>query len=315
MAVAVEAAGGELQTDTRVARILATEERVHGVLLADGTEIAARVVVSNLDPRQTLLGLLDPQLLAPDVVAGAAALRARGAVAVVRFALDALPEFAAATGGKHQLAGRIQIGPEVCYLEKAFDDAKYGRLPRRPYLEITVPSIADPSLAPSDHHVMQALMHYAPNRLQESTWGEQRAALEKLIIDTVAAYAPNFATRIVATDVLTPADFEERYGLSDGCVVHADLLLDQALYLRPLPGWAQYRMPIGNLYLCGSGTHPGGGITGLPGRNAARQLLIDCSEVRSSDGHRHAVSPAHFEAVPEHGLAPLGGLLRSQLLC
>jgi phytoene dehydrogenase-like protein len=169
----------------------------------------------------------------------------------------------------------VRIAPSLNYLEKAFDAAKYGQMARQPYLDVTIPSLADPSLAPTGQHIMSIYMQYAPYHLREGNWEECREALGQVVIDTLAQYAPNLKKSILHTKVLTPLDLETIYGLPEGNPSHGEMTLDQFLYMRPVPGYAQYRAPIEGLYLCGAGTHPGGGVTGLPGYNAAREILKD----------------------------------------
>ena len=198
-------------------------------------------------------------------------IRSRGTVAKINLALDGLPTFS--SGDQAALGGIIHIGPSLDYLERASDDAKYGRFSKRPFLEITIPSIADPSLAPAGKHVMSVWMQSAPYGLRESNWYAEREALGDAVLDTIEEYASGFLNRILHRQVLTPLDLEETYGLTQGHPYHAEIALDQIFFMRPVPGWSAYQTPINNLYLCGSGTHPGGGITGLPGYYAAREVL------------------------------------------
>jgi phytoene dehydrogenase-like protein len=235
------------------------------------------VIVSNVDVKRTFLKLVEPNHLNPHFFLQLRHIRSRGSVAKINFALDALPGFKGTNGGSaaHHLRGVIHIGPSLDYLERASDDAKYGRFSKHPFLEVTIPSLTDPSLAPSGKHVMSAWMQYAPYHLKEHDWDNQRDALGDVVVDLLNQYAPGFKDSILHRQVLTPRDLEETFGLTEGHVYHAELALDQAFFMRPVPGWARYRTPIENLYLCGSGTHPGGGINGLPGRNAAREIIKD----------------------------------------
>jgi phytoene dehydrogenase-like protein len=202
-------------------------------------------------------------------------IRSRGTVAKVNLALDRLPAFKGETDRitNTALGGIIHIGPTLEYLERASDDAKYGRFSPEPFLEITIPTVADPSLAPAGKHVMSAWMQYAPYQLKGTTWDEQREALGDSVVNLIENYAPGFKNLILHREVLTPLDLEQNYGLTGGDLYHAEIALDQIFFMRPIPGWSRYHTPIDNLYLCGSGTHPGGGLTGLPGHYAAAEIL------------------------------------------
>ena len=282
MALAARRAGAELRTGAEVAQILVKDGAITGVVLADGEEIPAKVVFSNADPRRTLLRLVDPAHLAPEFIAKMQHYRCSGTVAKINLALSGLPSFTAlragsrvGIGSRHVLAGRIHIGPAIDYLERAFDDSKYGNFSRQPYLEVTIPSVADPSLAPSGQHVMSIYVQYAPYKLKQGDWPSQVKALGDTVVNTLAAYAPNLPELILDGAVITPLDLEQTQSLTGGHLFHGELSLDQLFTMRPLLGWARYRTPIKGLYLCGSGTHPGAGLTGLSGRNAARELLRD----------------------------------------
>lgn len=273
--------GAEIRTDAEVARVLLRDGAARGVVLGTGDEITSRVVVSNADPRNTFFKLVGPLHLEPDFAAKVRHIKFRGACAQMSVALGELPTFRGTRpgAGPHH-RGLIHIGPSLDYLEHAFDEAKYGSFSRKPFLEITIPSVTDPSLAPPGKHVMSILAQYTPYHLREGSWREKREELADLVIDTVNEYAPNFKTSILDRRILTPLDLEQIYGLTEGNVYHGELSLDQLFFMRPVPGWARYRTPVENLYLCGSGTHPGGGITGLPGRNAAREILRDWGKVK-----------------------------------
>ncbi|HEX9724157.1 MAG TPA: NAD(P)/FAD-dependent oxidoreductase [Vicinamibacteria bacterium] len=277
MAQAARAFGAEIRTGAPVARILTKNGRASGVALANGDEIAASVVVSNADPRTTFLGLLDPTDLETDFILRVKRIRYRGVCAKINLALGELPNFSSLPG-KEPAAhhrGLIQIGPTMDYLERAFDDSKYGRFSSKPFLRVTIPSLTDPSLAPPGRHVMSIMMQYAPYRLRDENWGDRREALGDAVVDTLDEYAPKLKDSVLHRQVLTPPDLEETYGLPEGSLHHGDLALDQLFFMRPVPGWARYGTPVPNLYLCGSGTHPGGGISGAPGYNASRQILRD----------------------------------------
>jgi phytoene dehydrogenase-like protein len=274
MAAAATKAGAEIRTGAEVAQITVKDGAATGVVLKGGEEIPAMVVISGADPRRTFLGLLDPVHLTPDFLGKMQSYRARGTMAKVNLALAALPEFPAlAEAGAQALAGRIHIGPEIDYLERAFDDAKYGDLSRQPYLDVMIPSVSDTSLAPADAHVMSVCVQFAPYKLKTGDWKSRREELGEVVVKTLAAYAPKLPQQIVARQIITPADLEESYGLTGGHIFHGELALDQLFTMRPLLGWARYTTPIQKLYLCGSGTHPGTGLTGISGANAAREIL------------------------------------------
>jgi phytoene dehydrogenase-like protein len=275
MAAAVAEAGGEIRTSCDVVGIKVKDGIAKGVVLANGDEIEARAVVSNADPRRTLLGLVEPQHLEPGFLQKLQHYRMNGTVAKVNLALSGLPKFNGVDGDTSLLLGRIQISPEVDYLEHAFDASKYGEFSEHPYLEATIPSLWDSSLAPAGKHVMSIYMQYAPYKLRDADWDSQREALGDTVIRTLTEYAPDLPGLVEAGEVITPKDLEQTYGLTGGHIFHGELALDQLFTMRPLLDWAQYRTPIQNLYLCGSGTHPGIGLTGGSGVNAAREILKD----------------------------------------
>ncbi len=280
LAAAARRAGAEIRIGSEVARILANDGKVSGVVLrgsgADdsGGEIRAPLVVSNADPRGTFLGLVDPLELDPDFVRAVRNLKYRGACAKVNLALAELPDFTCHPGEGPHLGAAISISPSIEYLERAYDDAKYGALSTEPFVEAFIPSVHDPSLAPAGRHVMSIYVQYAPYRLREGEWDAASSdALADRAISTLARHAPNLEGAILHRQVLSPLDLERRFGLTEGNIHHGELTLDQLLFMRPVPGWARYATPISGLYLCGAGTHPGGGVTGTPGYNAAREIL------------------------------------------
>ncbi len=272
MAAAAKQAGAEIRTGAEIAEVRVKDGVATGVVLTSGEEISARAVVSNADPKRTLLRLVDPAHLAPDFIQKIKHYRSMGTVAKINLALSALPEFIALKANNELLRGRIQISPEIDYLERAFDESKYGNFSRQPYLEITFPSLSDPSLAPAGQHVMSIYMQYAPYNLKNSDWESQRTALGETVVKTIAQYAPNLPQIILSHQIVTPKDLEETYGLTGGHIFHGELALDQFFTMRPLLDWARYRTPIERLYLCGSGTHPGTGLTGGSGAKAAREI-------------------------------------------
>jgi len=274
MAAAAKLAGAEIRTSADIAEIRVKDGVATGVVLTSGEEISARAVVSNADPKRTLMRLVDSTHLSPDFVQKIKNYRSMGTVAKINLALSALPEFTAlkSKGNGNLLQGRIQISPEIDYLERAFDESKYGNFSRQPYIEITFPSLSDPSLAPAGEHVMSIYMQYAPYKLKNSDWESQRIALGETVVKTIAQYAPNLPQTVLHHQIITPKDLEETYGLTGGHIFHGELALDQFFTMRPLLDWARYRTPIEHLYLCGSGTHPGTGLTGGSGANAAREI-------------------------------------------
>lgn len=243
------------------------------VVLSNGEELPAWTCVSSHDPGITILELIDISEWDPSFRTKMQNYRAVGTVAKVHLALTALPEFE--NGSVEKLSGRIHIGPEIDYLERAFDAAKYGEFSPQPYMDITIPTLTDPSLAPGGAHVMSIHAQFAPYELKESDWDSRREELGDVIVNVLSAYAPNLKKLIVGRQVLTPLDLERTYGLSGGHIHHGEMSLDQLFAFRPVIGYARYRTPIAGLYLCGSGTHPGGGVTGAPGFNASREILKD----------------------------------------
>jgi phytoene dehydrogenase-like protein len=273
MAAAAKEAGAEIRTDAAVSEIRVKDGVATGVVLVSGEEISAPAVVSNADPKRTLMRLVDPAHLTPDFVQKIKNYRSVGTVAKINLALSALPEFTALKAKGNLLRGRIQISPEIDYLERAFDESKYGNFSCAPYLEITFPSLSDPSLAPVGQHVMSIYMQYAPYNLKNSDWETQRKALGETVVKTIAQYAPNLPQTILRHQIITPKDLEETYGLTGGHIFHGELALDQFFTMRPLLDWARYKTPIDRLFLCGNGTHPGTGLTGGSGANAAREIV------------------------------------------
>jgi len=275
LAAAASAAGAEVRTGAQVDQIAdADNERVR-LVLSNGEEIPARAVVSNADPRTTFLRLVDPVDLDPNFLIKVQNYRAIGAAAKINFALSGRPVFTGVNGNSAALSGRIHIGADIDYLERAFDAAKYGEFSSEPYFDITIPSLTDPSLAPEGKHVMSVFVQFAPFRLTQGDWSIRREEFADLVINQLTRYAPGLPELIVSRQVITPDDLEQTFGLSGGHIHHGEQSLDQFFTFRPLIGWSQYRTPLRRLYLCGAGTHPGGGVTGIPGANAAREILKD----------------------------------------
>ena len=268
--------GATIRTNAPVQSIHIKNGRAVGVILEDGEAIDAELVVSGANPRHTFTDLVDPLELPPTFLRAINNIKFRSSVAKVNLALSGLPTFTALPDeDTSRLHGRIQISPSLVYLEHAYDDAKYGRFSQQPYLDIRIPTLADPTLAPPGRHVMSIQMQYAPYHLREGNWETQRPVLADTIIETLAQYAPDVRDLILHCQVLTPADLEATYGLAEGSIYHGELMLDQLLFMRPVPGYGHYRTPLDGLYLCGAGAHPGGGITGEPGRLAAEVILKD----------------------------------------
>lgn len=279
LASAAKAAGAEIRTGARVAVVTTADGVVTGVALESGEEVAATAVVSGLDPKRLLTTMLDPVTVGPNMRWRAGNIRTPGTSAKVNLVLDGLPEFPAAGGDARLLRGRIQVGTSsIDAVERAFDASKYGEISESPILEATIPSLVDPSLvagAPEGTHVMSVLVQWMPPKLTSDEWATKRDAVGDLAIRTLETVAPGIGARVTARQVLTPADLESEYGLTGGHPMHAEPALDSFWLWRPLLGWARYRMPVEGLYLAGSGAHPGGGVTGAPGRNAAREVIAD----------------------------------------
>jgi phytoene dehydrogenase-like protein len=283
LVTAARSFGADIMAQVEVTAVTTRDGRVTGVSAASGQEFEAAVVISNLDPKRTLLDLVDPVALGPTLAWRAGNIRTPGVMAKVNLALERLPRFAA-TGGDDpsRLAGRIVIAPGIDYLERAFDASKYGRVSEEPYLEATIPSLADPSgdLAPADGHVMSVIAQWTPYRLADGEWASEREGLGDLVMKTLESYAPGLSDLVVGREVITPVDLERDYGLTGGHPFHAEPGLDQFFAWRPLLGMARYRLVPDGLHLCGAGAHPGGGVTGGPGQNAARQILADRKRTR-----------------------------------
>ena len=276
LAESAKAAGTEIRTDTEVQHIRIKDGAVTGVVLSDGEEIAAEAVVSGADPKRTFFNLVDPSQLDPTFSNRIKNFRATGNVAKVNLALGGLPFFVALDSMESSLkslSGRIHIGPEIDYLERAFDASKYGEFSSSPWLDVTIPTILDPALAPDGKHVLSAYVQFAPYKLREGNWDLCRRELGITVIKTLATYAPNLPSLVEGMQVITPKDLETCYGFTGGHIFHGELALDQFFTMRPVLDWARYKTPIRGLFLCGSGTHPGNGLTGASGANAAREII------------------------------------------
>jgi phytoene dehydrogenase-like protein len=296
IASAARAFGAEIRTESPVARILTKNGRATGVALGNGDELSANVVVSSVDPNLTFMKFMDQRDLPAEFVQAVRRYKYRGSSGKVNLALDALPDFTCLPGPGRHLRGAVSISPGIDYMERAYDEAKYGRFSSRPYMDMVIPSLTDPSVAPPGKHVMSCFVQYAPYELNTAggppsldsigpssgetssvknglAWDQQREAFGDAVINTIAEYAPNIKDIILHRQVLTPLDIERTFGLTEGNIFQGELTLEQLFFLRPVPGWAEYATPIDRLYMCGSATHPGGGIMGAPGKNAARRIL------------------------------------------
>jgi phytoene dehydrogenase-like protein len=273
IASAARAFGATIRTGATVERVLVRDGRVTGVALEGGEEIHASIVVSGLDPRLTFMKLVDPRELPEALLDGVRRYRFRGSSGKVNLALDGLPNFTCMPGAGPHLRGAFSISPSVEYLERAYDDAKYGEFSRRPYMDIVIPSMIDPGMAPPGKHVMSIFVQYAPYHLNGGWNDARRDAFGDAVIDTISCYAPNLKSIIRHRQVLTPADIERITGLSEGNIFQGELALQQLFFLRPAPAWAKYRTPIHGYWQCGAGTHPGGGIMGASGRLAALEIV------------------------------------------
>jgi phytoene dehydrogenase-like protein len=275
IAAAAREAGVEIRTEASVAHIRTRNGQANGVVMANGDEIDADMVISSVDPNLTFLKLLNPASDLPaDFVEEIRRYKFRGSSGKVNLALDALPDFRAMPGPGAHLRGAISVSPSVDYMERAYDQAKYGEFSRRPYIDMVIPTLTDPSIAPPGKHIMSCFVQYAPYKLKPGlSWDSEREAFGDTVIDTIAEHAPNIRDIILHRQVLTPLDLERDFGLTEGNIFQGELTLEQLFFLRPAPGWAQYTTPVRNLWMCGSATHPGGGIMGAPGRNAALRIL------------------------------------------
>jgi phytoene dehydrogenase-like protein len=284
IASAARAQGAEVRTEAAVERIVVSGGRAVGVVLESGEEVRARAVLSSVDVRRTLLGMIEPGTLEPSFETEVGRFKFRGSSGKVNLAVSALPDFRCLPGPGEHLRGAISFSPSVDAMEQAYDDAKYGRWSRQPYIDMIIPTLVDPSLAPPGKHVISCFVQYAPYHLDPAlgSWDDNRDAFGDTVIDRIAEFAPNIRDVIIERQVLTPLDIERRFGLTEGNIFQGELSLEQLFFNRPVPGHARFRTPIRDLWLCGSATHPGGGIMGANGRLAALEL------VRATGGSRRA---------------------------
>lgn len=277
LAASARAAGAEIRTAAPVARVRIRGGHADGVVLGTGEEIDARIVAAGADPWRTFLDLVPAEHLDPEFRSDVRSIRMEGVAMKVNLALDGLPDFTAAPGREPgpQHRGTIHIGPSMDYIDRAWDDARTGRPSAQPFLELTIPTLYDPALAPPGRHLMSVFVQYTPYALADGNWDALKESYADVVVDTIAGYAPNIRDIIVHRQVLTPLDLERDFALSRGDIFHGAMTPDRLFFMRPVPGWAQYRTPVRGLYLCGSGAHPGGGVMGAPGHNCAREILRD----------------------------------------
>jgi phytoene dehydrogenase-like protein len=273
---AAREAGVEIRMNAAVHKILMKNGVATGVVLeGSGEEIYADVISSSVDPNLTFLKFMEERDLPSDFLEDVKRYKYRGSSGKVNLALDGLPDFTCMPGPGHHLRGAISISPSMEYMERAYDQAKYGEFSRRPYIDMVIPSLTDPSVAPPGKHILSCFVQYAPYKLAHGTWNDQREAFGNTVIDTISEYAPNLKSLIIGKQVITPLDIEQQTGLTEGNIFQGELSLEQLFFLRPAAGWARYRTPVKKLYMCGSATHPGGGIMGASGRLAALEILKD----------------------------------------
>jgi len=275
LAEAARGYGAEIRTHSEVSKIVIHKGKITGIMLSDGKIISTPTIVSSADMKTTFENLIDPVCLDQNVLKKVQNITYNGTMARIHYSLNALPAFTGLSTDNEQdrLRSHIQIAPTLTDLQKAFDPVKYGQFTEKPYLDIRIPTLNDPSLAPAGKHIMSVTVKYMPYHLREGNWKELSDTLNKLVIKTIIKYAPDFQTCAEMNHVITPADMEKQYNLPEGSVTHGDITLDQSLWMRPVPGYSKYNSPIKGLYLCGAGTHPGSGITGINGLNAAQMIL------------------------------------------
>jgi len=284
LAAAGKKLGVEIRTSASVAQVEVRGGRAYSVVLDDGSEVRGRIILSNADPKRTFLKMVAARELPEDFLFAVRGIKMDGPCAKVNFVLGEEPRFTGTSLQATPLERTFYtLVPSLEFAERCYDIAKFGEIPEELWVDCVVSSNADPSLAPPGKHILTCFVQYVPYKLREGTWDEKRELLGDRVVKKIAEYAPNVPGAILARQVLTPLDLERTYGLTEGNIFHGDLRLEQLFFMRPVPGWAQYRTPIRGLYLCGAGAHPGGGVTGAPGRNAARQALRDWKKGRFKD--------------------------------
>jgi phytoene dehydrogenase-like protein len=276
LADSLQASGGAIRTDAAVEKVLTNGGRATGVALADGTEIGAGIVISGMDVKRTFMGLVDPGALPDDFLTAVKKFKIRGSSGKLNIALDGLPSFPAIPAGSTSIRGDLHITDTVEMMERAYDDWKDGTWSQVPYVDMLIPSQIDPTMAPDGKHYMSVFVQYCPYELAEGPWNdERRTRFGDTVIEAIARHSPDFRKLILHAEIRTPWDIEREVGLTEGNIFQGELTMDQLLFNRPVPGYAQYRSPVQGLYMCGSSTHPGGGVMGAPGANAAREILRD----------------------------------------
>jgi phytoene dehydrogenase-like protein len=276
LAESLQASGGSIRTDAAVERVLISGGRARGVALQDGTEIRAGIVVSGMDVRRTFDGLVEPAALPEDFLTAVKRFKIRGSSGKLNIALDGLPSFPAIPAGSASLRGDLHITDTIEMMERAYDDWKDGTWSQIPYLDMLIPSQIDPTMAPDGKHYMSVFVQYCPYELAEGAWNDaRRERFGETVIEAISRHSPDFRKLILHAEIRTPWDIEREVGLTEGNIFQGELTMDQLLFNRPVPGYAQYRSPVRGLYMCGSSTHPGGGVMGAPGANAAREILRD----------------------------------------
>jgi phytoene dehydrogenase-like protein len=278
LARAAEAFGVEIALESPVANIVTKNGKVTGVALENGTELTAKIVVSAVDPRRTFLQLADPRELPADLVENIKRMKFQGTSAKVNFALDGLPRYPALGDRGDQFRGFVNIGPSIDYLERAYDDAKYGRYSSKPYIDMCIQSTIDPDMAPPGKHVMSCFIQYAPYELKDGDWDTEREQFGDTVQATLESFFPGFGDLVLHREIVTPLDIERVVGLTEGNIFAGEFLAPQMFLFRPAPGWNQYRTPIDGYYQCGSGTHPGGCVMGAPGKLASQQIIGDLAK-------------------------------------
>jgi phytoene dehydrogenase-like protein len=276
MKASLEASGGKVRVSADVQQILVRRGRARGVVLANGEEIHAKTVVSNMDVKRTFLKTMAESDLPADFVRAVRNFKIRGSSGKLNIALDGMPTFPAFPTDSSCIRGDMHITESIDEVERAYDDWKAGRWSRKPYVDMLLPSLIDPTMAPPGKHYMSVFVQYAPYKLAEGEWNDQRRqAFGNTVIDAIAEHSPDFKAKILHAEIRTPWDIENEVGLTEGNIFQGELTMDQLMFNRPIPGYAQYRSPVKGLYMCGSSTHPGGGVMGAPGANAARTILQD----------------------------------------
>jgi phytoene dehydrogenase-like protein len=281
LAAAGQQLGVEIRTSATVAQIEVRNGRAYSVVLEDGSEVRGRMILSNADPRRTFLKMVTQRELPEEFLFAVRGIKMDGPCAKINFVLAEEPRFTGTSPHASPLERTFYtLVPSLAFAERCYDIAKFGEIPEELWVDCVVSSNADPSLAPEGKHILTCFVQYVPYKLREGNWDEKRELLGDRVVKKIAEYAPNVPGAVLARQVLTPLDLERTYGLTEGNIFHGDLRLEQLFFMRPVPGWAQYRTPIRGLYLCGAGAHPGGGVTGAPGRNAAQQVLRDWKKGR-----------------------------------